>query len=515
MSTAGTSPTATQSSHICHFPAALWVLLALTAAVRMFGITRPLLGNFATRNVVYAMVARNWANGTAGIWYPTLDILKGGQRSLIMLEFPVSAYLTAWLWKTLGGSLDAWGRATAVAFSVASVALIFLFVRRRHGTTVATAAALALAISPVGVIYGQSFMLEASLVCFTLGTFSALDRWIDGRRIGWLLATAVCLALLLLTKIYMLVVLLPLAVAVVRAARSTGQGVSDEEEMPETSLAAESPSTTANRPAILLAFMAAVLAILPAACWYIHAARTASPEGPFGRQIYFSVRRSVVDHYPPHPLLCSPDFHCRALDNLAGVVLTPVGFVLLLAGFLDRKWRQYAAWLLAMVVLVLALPRKFHEMDYYYMAVLPPLCVMVGLGWQVVCRQIRPSRTAVAVVLLAAMAFSLRYALRPAFVTPDEDRGVVAAGRAVRELTADEEPVVAMHGTTIDLLYYCHRPGWAVAPDAENLQEQLSGFWRQGARYLVVVGNEPPEAVGTPVVSAEHYRIYLLHDPPN
>ena len=109
-----------------HLPAAFWALLALTLVVRLVGITRPLLGNFATKNCVYAMIARNWAEGRAGLLYPTLDVLRGGHRSLHLLRFPCSAYLTGGLWKVFGGSLDVWGRATAVAFSVASVALMFL-----------------------------------------------------------------------------------------------------------------------------------------------------------------------------------------------------------------------------------------------------------------------------------------------------------------------------------------------------------------------------------------------------
>jgi len=488
MSDADTGQAAPQSAHSRHLPAALGVLLVLTLIVRLPGIGRPLLGNFATRNVVSAMVARNWAEGHASLWYPTVDLLQGGRRSLIMLEFPVSTYLTAALWRTFGGSLDVWGRSTAVAFSVASVALMFLFVRRRHGPTVATAAGLALAISPVSIIYGQSFMLEASLVCFTLATFYALDRWLDGEPVGWLAAAAVCLSLLLLTKIYMLVVLLPLAVMVLRAG--------------------------GNRRVRILALTAAATAILPAACWYAHAMHTTSPEGPLAERIYFSVRRSAADHYPPHPLLGSPDFYRHGLDNLAGVVLTPVGFMLVLAGLLDRTWRRHATWLAAMVMLVAALPRKFHEMNYYYMAVLPPLCIIVGLGWGVIYRHLQPGRKAVLGLLLVAFVFSMRYAVRPAFVTPDEDRGVVAAGLAVQELTEKEEPVVTMHGTTIDLLYYCRRPGWAIAPDTKDLRRTLVALQRQNARYLVVVGHPLPGAAGRPIVLAEDYCVYLLPGAP-
>jgi hypothetical protein len=191
-------------------------------------------------------------------------------------------------------------------------------------------------------------------------------------------------------------------------------------------------------------------------------------------------------------LLSNPDFYRQILDDLTGVILTPIGSVLVLAGFLDRAWRQYAVWLLAMAILVAALPRKFYEMNYYDMALLPPLCIMAGLGWQVVVQRLRLSRRAVAALLAVALLLSLRYAVRPAFITPDEDRAVVVAGLAIQERTDAEEPVVTMHGDAIDLLYYCNRPGWAVAPDTPDLDSVLDECRRQGARYLVAAG---PEAV--------------------
>ena len=212
-------------------------------------------------------------------------------------------------------------------------------------------------------------------------------------------------------------------------------------------------------------------------------------------------------------LLGSPDFYRQMLDDLTGITLTPVGFVLALAGLCHRRWRRYAVWLLAMIVLPLALPRKFHEMNYYFMAVLPPLCIMVGLGWDVVRRRIRPGPTATTVLLLAAVVLSLRYAARPAFVTPAEDRAVVAAARATRRLIPEDEPVATMHGTSLDLLYYCNRPGWALSPDAPDLAQVLRDCGRQGARCLVVVGQGPslPEsALSQPVASGEGYRIYRL-----
>ncbi len=489
-----------QASQFRRAGAAFVALLILTAAVRLVAVGRPLLGPFATKNVVYAMISRNLAEGRADVWHPTLDLLTDGGRAWHMLEFPVSAYLTAGLWRVFGGSLDVWGRLTAVAFSVLSVAVMFLFVRRRHGPTAATAASFALAVSPVSIIYGQSFMLEASLVCFTLVTFYALDRWLASMRYAWLAVASVSLALLLLTKVYMLIVVLPLA-ASVWARRSVARCVethptrlaAERSEAPDAASSRGTAALCPGHPAAgMWATLAIALAILPAALWYVHAWRTGASDGPGAERVYYSVRQSTDVHFPPDPRLASGEFYRQLLDDLTGVALTPIGFTLALAGLFHRDWRRYAPWLAAMLVLVIALPRKFQEMNYYMMAVLPPLCIMVALGWDAVCRRMRPSRTGVCMVVVVSLALSFRYAAKPAFVTPEEDRGVVEAAGVVRQLTDEDEPVATMHGTTLDLLYYCGRGGWALdgrrTPEPATLEECR----RQGARYLVVVGEPPP-----------------------
>ena len=67
---------------------------------------------------------------------------------------------------------------TALVFSLAAVWLLYLFVARRHGRVAAFGAGIVLALSPVAIIYGQNFMLEASLVCFAVATFYCLQRWL-------------------------------------------------------------------------------------------------------------------------------------------------------------------------------------------------------------------------------------------------------------------------------------------------------------------------------------------------
>ena len=79
-----------------------------------------------------------------------------------------------------------------------------------------------------------------------------------------------------------------------------------------------------------------------------------------------------------------------------------------------------------------------------------------------------------AALLVVCLVFSMRYAARPAFATPAEDRGVLAAAAAVQELTAEGEPVATLHGAGIDLLYYCNRRGWAYSVNDRRVNNVCS-----------------------------------------
>jgi len=448
------------------------LLLAVTALVRLIGASRPLVGHFATKNVVYAMIARNWASGRAPLWQPTLDCLAGEERVLHLLEVPISSYTAGGCWAVFGGSLDVWGRLVSVAFSTASVALMFRLVERWHGRRAAWGAAVALSIAPVSIIYGQAFMLEASVVCFTLATIWSLDGYLRTARGGWLVVVSCCLGLLLLTKIYMLVLFPALAWMIYRR-RRTGPAEQNWSRLGVTA--------------------AALIAAAPALSWCAYVYVLSAPGNPMAERVFYSLRDSAADHGSPHPLLAAPDFYRGLLDNLAGVALTPIGLVLALIGVTHSAFRRHGVWLACMAVLVLLLPRKFHEMNYYYLVALPPLTIAVGLGWQRLSARLPLGKSAVAAVLLAASAFSARYAARPAFITPPEDRQVIAAATQLQALSQWDDRVITLHGSTIDLLYYCDRAGWALDEDDPDLYARLMECRRQGARWLVVMAADSPQ----------------------
>ena len=190
-------------------PGWIWAVLALALVLRLPGLFQPTVGTFATKSAVYGMIARNWAAGHAPWWKPTLDDLCGGQRGLHLVEVPLSVYLSAGLWQLFGGSLEFWGKLTALGWTLAGMWWIYRLAQRWYGDHAGMGAAAVMACSPVSMIYGQSFMLEPSVAALSAGYLYFLDQWLARPR--WTLWTlaVVCGLCLFLTKIYMLFLALP------------------------------------------------------------------------------------------------------------------------------------------------------------------------------------------------------------------------------------------------------------------------------------------------------------------
>ncbi len=211
-----------------------------------------------------------------------------------------------------------------------------------------------------------------------------------------------------------------------------------------------------------------------------------APDSPSAANVFFSLHDSTRVHTFPHPLLYSADFYRKLLDDLSGPALSPLGFSLALLGLLTPAARRYRVWLVTCGLLVVLLPLKFYKLNYYDLVILPPLALLAGLGWRQLQTTIEPSRRAVAVIVAVGFVLSMRYAFFPAFITPDEDRAVLPAAAALRRLAPPQEPIVAIHGSNFDLLYYCDHPGWAVPVDDSQFAAHVADAARQGAHWLVI-----------------------------
>jgi len=478
------------------------LVAAAAVLVRLPGIDRPLVGPFATKNVVYGMIARNWAEGRASWREPTLDVLTPGGQALHLLEVPLAAYGAGWLWHTAGGSLDVWGRVASIAASAGAAVFLFLLVRRWHGTGAATAAALFWCVAPVNIVYGRAFMLEPSAIFFLLGLLWAADTWGQTRRARYLALAGLLLFALTLTKSYLLL-FVPVAVDVAR----------------RRFWVAASPKASRWSGARHVAALALTMVLmLVVGQWLVGAYRARQPGSPVADRVFYSIGDSASVHRPPHPLLGKSEFYRRMADDLAGCVLTPVGVVLALVGGLGSAARRHWLWLALAAGLVLLMPLKFYEMNYYWLIVLPPLCILVGLGWQQLTVGSELRRSIQIGLVAVLLLFSVRYSVGPIFHRHPEDEGVVAAGAAVRKLTQAGDRVATSHGTTLDLLYYADRRGWIIDSEAADAMKTLAECRRQGAKLLAVAGEKAAldgwqHRIGRPPLEkGRGFAIYSLAD---
>jgi 4-amino-4-deoxy-L-arabinose transferase-like glycosyltransferase len=378
-------------------------------------------------------------------------------------------------------------------WSVLSVALLFKIVERRAGRDAALGAGFMMAISPIGIIYGQSFLLEPSVIALALTALWGTENYLASPRWRWLSLVGVALCLLWLTKIYMLALVAPLAWLLWQQ-RDCG--------------------SARLRYGLMLS-----CAAIPCAVWVWQVWLLAGPQSLERGHIYYSLFSSAAEHRFPHPLLAAPSFYARQALDLFTVVLTPVGAVLAVLGLRQVRWKAWWPLAAVMIALVLLMPRKFFEMNYYHLLFLPAWAGVIGLGWRSLSETWATRRWLAPVMVLATLAFSARYSLRPAFFTPAEDRSVIAAAHALKALTAPDDRVLTAHGDTLDLLYYCDRRGWTLPLNSDDFSSRLTQRAHEGARWFVVADTSPlqlPENATETLRSfpiAAHgdgYRVYDL-----
>ena len=454
--------------------ALLAALAVLAVALRGWGLGRPFLGAFGSKAAVHGMIARNWSAGRAPWHLPTVDMLAGSKRGLHLLEYPVPTALVALGHRLLGGPLELWGRGQALLWSLAGLVFLFLGVQRRWGEQAAWGAAAAWVLSPVGVIYGQHFLVEVPAVTWLLGCWWLWPQALRPR--AWLAQAASCLLLAaaLLTR-PMLVVLLPWFVA-------------------EAWLL---PHGSQRRGRLVRAGALVTAALVPLGVWVAWVFHAASPGGPLARQVYYSLVHSRLAQQQAWALLLEPAWYARAAKELSLRLLGPLGLVLAVWGLWQSPFRRQA-WLACglSLGLLLLLPGKFYQQNYYYVLLVPAGCVACGLGYQAAEAWLRRRpRWQLAVLGGLWLVGVLRLAWPAAYATPEEDQSVLQVAALVRQLTLPEEPVVTLHGGSVVLLFYCDRPGWAWTDDPGRLSRRLQYAREHGACVVAWVGRRVPTAL--------------------
>ncbi len=453
---------------------AAWALAAvvvLTLLVRIPGVRRPFLGPFATKSIVHAMIARNWARHQAPWHLPTLDVLVGEQKGLHLLEYPIFTLLVAWGRVAVGGSWELWGRGSTVLWAALAGGFLYLGVRQRWGAEAAWGAGLAWAAAPVGIIYGQSFMVEVPAVACLLGGWWLWPQALRPGSSRIVRATVVLLTAAAWLGRPPLLAFLPVFVA-------------------------EAFWTAPTRRQIALAVAALALSLVPLLLWLAWVWHITRAGHPLADRVYYSLFRAAQDHAAPWHWWTQARWHLQVGKELAWRLLGPWGIALAAWGMWkaargQKRWGW--TWLVCSVVLVALLPRKFGEQNYYYVLLLPAGCVLAGWGWAAVVSGLLQRRT-LAWSWFGALwlAGGLAVAAPPAWSIPPEDRPVLHVAQLVQQHTRPGQKVVALQGGGISLLFYCDRPGWAWKAQSPRLTQRLHAARQRSARAIAWIDHGEP-----------------------
>ena len=413
-------------------------LLCATFALRAARLDQPIVENYVGRQVPTAMVARNLDRGS-GFLRPQLD--TGPFPNLFLVEPPLFATFAVGLRRLAGQALGPSGRLVSALATVLAGWGLFGLARRREGGCAALWAVAAFAVFPLTLRYGRAFQPDALMLGLVVAGLACWDVYESdmsrSRGWPWLIAGWLLLAAGLAVKIVAAAVLVPLIAGILRPPR--------------------------RGKAVL-----ALLTLVPALLWYVHAARLLG-EGTGSRA---SADNGSIWLGALGPLALGRAETWRHVGRFLVVRgFTPIGFGLAVVGLAwpsggNRLWRLWGGSALAGLAL---LAGKLHH-EYYWLVLAPVAAVGVG---RVLAGLMERSRGAA--LAAAAGGGLLTLALvqsASTWRTPSEWSALPEAARCVRAVVPPEAWLVAPEA----LLFAADRRGCRLEPPGPGAR-RAAGEW--------------------------------------
>ncbi len=191
----------------------LWLLLAMTFAIRAIHPGQPIVENYVGRQIPTAMVARNLERGS-GFLHPQLN--TGPFPNLFLVEPPIYEQVVVAVRPILGFELEPTGRLVSAAATTLAAWGLFGLVRRREGLLTAFLALGSFCFFPVMIRYGRAFQPDALMLGLILAGLRGWDEFEDRGDWRWAVFGGFVLSLGLAQKITVAWALIPFLLIVRR-----------------------------------------------------------------------------------------------------------------------------------------------------------------------------------------------------------------------------------------------------------------------------------------------------------
>lgn len=441
-------------------------------------------GNFATKEICYAMIAKNFARNPLTFFQPTVDMLVNGRPSLHIVEFPWASYVVAIFEQFIPAGYEWWGRFLSwLLLPVTFFAFKRVIEELVRDEELALSASFLAVFSPLSLLYFRAFQMDSwAVTLLPLSLLMALRR-----GAGF----SILFALLLLLKPHWAVWVWPIWIY-----RRTKNGKIDS-----------------------VFWLKNGIAFIPAGLWIVwnfYLSRHSDA-------IYFSLTTSVNRHADLLTWWLNPLFYARILKIALWWIMNPVGFILILMSFFvifQNKARAngfFLCWTLAFLLVMFALPKKFYEINYYLLPFIFPFGFYAA-------RALPRKKIFLGGVLSCYFLITFFIIQKPTKFIPVSEIWAPEAGRYISEKTPKEARVVAVSGNSPCLLYYTDRQGWPY-PDLGResmgtFHDRLKKLIDQGASYFVTTDvdslhealeKDPSLKIHTVIFENQHYAVLALN----
>lgn len=448
-----------------HPPRLFGGILFAGLALRLWGVTNPLLDFHNWRQTLTATIAYNFYSDGMNIFNPTPNMIN----SVFHFEFPLYTYLIALLYKVFGFH-DFIGRLVAIVFGMGSIWFLYLLGKRYFDKTAALAACGFYAVLPFSVYYSRTFMPESAMIFFSISMVYMFARWLDNQQWDYFflaVLTATCAFLVKLPTLYMGGPLLFLAWYKFR-------------------------KKIFFQPQLYLFIF---LILLPPALWYSYVARLQS-ETYGGSNVWLDMLKNweILLTLRYWKLI----FWTRLVEKMFAFTVFPFLVLGMRTSIRNKEHYVLHTWFFSVCVyFVIAAEYNFiHE--YYQIPIIPAGCLFAGKfiadlyrnnasgGWN------KNVRVWVVLIMILFVPVHSVYKLGNRL---NYNNTYLKIGKEIRDNTNPQDLIIANQAVASpQIFYFGQRKGWGVTFDKKLSPETLTDYISKGGRLYVMVGGNLEES---------------------
>ncbi len=440
-------------------------ILVLGFGLRLWGINNPVLDFHSWRQSYAATVARNFCYDGMNIFAPRENLFPGFRE----LEFPIYPYIVAILYKVFG--FKEWlGRFVSILFSMGSLFFFYLFVKKFSGKVVAEISLLFMAMLPMTVYYGRTFMPESAMLFFSIAMLYYLSGWIDDEK-GLSFFLAVFFAsfayLVKITTLYMLFPVLFLF------------------------LDRYGKETFCRRSFYLYLF----LSLLPAFLWYYH-----THQGFLEHGTGVSIWEIGKDKWGNAEILSQGRFYRMIFLTRLGELMFPyAGYPLVIVGLFlkvrERRELIFRVWFFAVVLYFFVVARGNLVHEYYQIAIIPAGTVFMSRSliawWEKLRREKGWYKSPVVWLIILLLAFIPVYSVYRLNERLKVNFSYKIIGELLGRVSDPHDYVLVFDHSEPEVLYYSDRRGWHTR-ETDFTPEELEMKRKESCKYFVTPLKEFP-----------------------